>query len=107
MKTQLATIIEKHYRIIEKDESGLIPEWVDTITYNPDGVLSSDKNRKLRFHPKEYPPMPEIPSPDDKEALARMHKKDLEDLKKYYPQLTPEKTQEILSKLEASLVNSG
>ncbi|MBS3099722.1 hypothetical protein J4463_00715 [Candidatus Pacearchaeota archaeon] len=104
MKTKLT---ERHYQVIEKDESGLIPAWVDHIVYNPEGILTADKGAyKFGFfpkHPKNYSP---LPSRSDRISWKHIHEEINKDGERQFPKFTPEEVLRILSMLEFSLVDS-
>lgn len=107
MKTKLT---EKHYTILEKDESGLIPDWVEYVIYHPCRDLDSGQ---IQFHRREYESIGgpktglyNLPNGNDREGWKELHKKQEDLSKKLFPTLTSEEVQKIVGLLESSLVDS-
>jgi len=104
MKTQL---IEKNYRIIERDESGLIPDWAEGVLYYP-----NKDGHKIQFYRREYESiggpqtgLQNLPDGNDRKKWKEFNEKENNLLKKLFPSLTSEEVQKIVEHLEGSLID--
>jgi hypothetical protein len=95
--------LEITYHVIERDISGLIPDWAAEVNYRPDIWVN-----QIRFVPQEHKfekEQEEIRQAE--EAYKRLVGERYKHYTKHHPELTPDEVQKIVRHLEDCLVDNG